>query len=157
MKFASLATLIVCLFTGSAWADVLKTGDPVPEFAAKDQHGNPFVFKPGVHFLLISFDMSTGKDANRNFEKKGAKFLDDQKIVFVSNVYGMPAIGRMFAMPKMKKYPHRIILADEENLLDPFPRQRDRVTALVLSPDGKVKEVRYWNAEKQSLDEVLKD
>jgi hypothetical protein len=157
MKFAAAAALMFCLLAASSSADVLKAGDPVPEFNARDQHGNPFVFKPGPRFLLISFDMSTGKDANRNLEKKGAKFLDDNHLVFVSNIHGMPAIGRMFAMPKMKKYPHRIILADEEKLLDPFPRQKDRVTVLVLNSAGKVKEVRYWNADKQALDEVLKD
>ena len=41
---------------------------------------------------------------------------------FIANVYGMPAIGRFFAMPKMKKYPHRIMLADAEGLLDEFPQ-----------------------------------
>ena len=47
----------------------------------------------------------------------GKDFLASKKAVYMANIFGMPGIGRMFAMPKMKKYNHRIILADDAALI----------------------------------------
>lgn len=157
MKVATSVIILLCLLAGNAFAEIIKIGEKVPAFTSKDQHGQSFEFKPGVRFLLIAFDMSTGKEANKSLEKKGGQFLQDKKAVFVSNIYGMPAIGRVFALPKMKRYPHRIILADDEKLLDPFPKEKDRVTVLSLDPAGTVTGIRYWDAEKQPLDDILRD
>lgn len=156
MKSILLLALSIMIAAQAMAAEMLKPGDAVPAFAAKDQHGNAFDFKPGLRFLLISFDMSDGKAANKVLAEKGAAYLPEKKAVFVSNIHGMPGIGRAFALPKMRKYPHQIILADDEKLLEPFPKQKDRVTILALDPAGKITEVRYWNAEKEPLDQALR-
>ena len=57
----------------------------------------------------------------------------------------MPAIGRFFAMPKMRKYPHRIMLADEEGLLVEFPKEEGKVTLFDLDSQGKIQAIRYWD------------
>lgn len=153
-RFLLLGVLCSGLWVSAA--ELLKVGDTVQNFSAKDQHGKDFEFKPGVRLLLIAFDMSTGKEANRALEKKGAAFLDENKAVFVSNIHGMPAIGRAFALPKMRKYPHRIILGDDEKLLDPFPRQKDRVTVLALDEKAHVTALKYWDPEKQPIEEAVR-
>jgi hypothetical protein len=61
----------------------------------------------------------------------------------------------MFAMPKMKKYAHRIVLGDEENLLAPFPQEAGKVTVLKLN-NGMVSAVGYWDPATQGIDQVLK-
>jgi hypothetical protein len=99
-------------------------------------------------WLLVSFDMGTGKAANRYFEDKGATYLDEKNAVFVANIYGMPGVGRMFALPKMRKYPHRIILADAEGLLDPFPNEDGRVTVIKLGPGRVIESIGFWNPKK---------
>jgi hypothetical protein len=129
---------------GSA-AEQLKAGDTVPAFQAKDQHDRPFTLSDEAGWLLISFDMGSGKAANGYFEKKGAAFLAEHKAVYLANIHGMPGVARMFALPKMRKYPHRIILADEEQLLDPFPREEDKVTVVKLGPARLVQSIRFWN------------
>ncbi|HEX7861184.1 MAG TPA: hypothetical protein VF773_12700 [Verrucomicrobiae bacterium] len=123
----------------------LKVGDLLPSFKAKDQHGMEFELKPGLQRMFVSFDMSTGKEANAQFAAKGPDFLPSAHAIFVSNIYGMPGIGRVFALPKMRKYPHRIILADSENLLARYPQQKDRVTVLSLDGNLKITEVSFWN------------
>ena len=75
--------------------------------------------------------------------------------VYVTNIHGMPGIGRMFAMPKMKKYAHRIVLGDDEALIAKFPEEKGKVTVLKLN-GGKVTAVSYWTPGAESIDEVLK-
>jgi hypothetical protein len=67
----------------------------------------------------------------------------------------MPGIGRMFAMPKMKKYAHRIILGDDEALIAKFPEQKGKVTVLKLD-DGKVNSITYWTPGAETLNDSLK-
>jgi hypothetical protein len=140
----------------SAQAGPLKVGDAVPVFAAKDQFGKDFKFTPGLHFLLLGFDMAASKSANLKLTDLGAGWLEKHDAAYVLDIHSMPSIARMFAFPKMRKYPHRIILGDDENLLAPFPRQDGKITVLVLTADGKIQEVRYWNPTSEALDAVLK-
>jgi hypothetical protein len=55
----------------------------------------------------------------------------------------------------MKKYAHRIVLGDEENLLAPFPQEAGKVTVLKLN-NGMVSAVGYWDPATQGIDQVLK-
>jgi len=139
-----------------ASADELKTGDAVPVFSAKDQFGKDFKFEPGLHFLLLGFDMTTSKVANHKLADLGAGWLEKQGAAYVLDIHTMPGIARVFALPKMRKYPERIILGEEEKMLEPFPRQAERITVLVLTDDGKIKDVKYWNPESEALDSILK-
>ena len=68
--------------------------------------------------------------------------------VFLSNIYGMPGIGRVFALPKMRKYPHRIMLADEEGLLDNYPAEKSMVTIFKLDAGKKISEIAFWDPRK---------
>lgn len=135
----------------SLQASELKVGDPVPGFAAKDQFGKQFKFEAGLRFLLLGFDMGAGKAANLKLSELGPGWLEKHGAAYVLDIHAMPAIARVFALPKMRKYPHRIILAEAESLLAPFPRQPDRITVLVLTSRGKIGEIRYWNPASEAL------
>jgi hypothetical protein len=131
-------------------------GSKIAAFQAKDQHEKEFKFEKGIRYLLVSFDMSTGKVANEALNAKGADFLPSKKAVFIANIYGMPKVGRVFALPKMKKYAHRIILGDAKNLLDPFPSEKKMVTVISLDANGTIKNISYWNPKTQRIEDVLK-
>ncbi|MGA2248126.1 MAG: hypothetical protein ABSH48_24340 [Verrucomicrobiota bacterium] len=140
----------------SVHAAELKVGDAVPTFSAKDQFGKDFKFEAGLHFLLLGFDMGASKPANLKLAGLGAGWLEKQKAAYVLDIHTMPGVARLFALPKMRKYPHRIILGDDEKLLAPFPRQAGRITVLVLTSEGKIQEVRYWNPSAEEPSAVLK-
>ena len=148
MPFYCRHILCALLVTAAVAAETLKTGDTVKGFSAKDQHGLAFELKPGIRFLLVSFDMSTGKKANAFLASKGAPFLNDLKAAYVSNIHGMPAIGRAFALPKMRKYPHRIVLADSVDMLRAYPAQKDKVTILALDPELRITAIHFWDPAK---------
>ena len=148
--------LLLYFFSSIALADVYQKGSKLSAFQANDQHGNAYAFDAAdTKYLLVSFDMETGKSANAALSAQGAEFLTKQKAVYVANIFGMPGIGRFFAMPKMRKYPHRIILGDDANLLTPYPQQAGKVTVLTLSR-GTVQEIRYWDPASESVVDLLK-
>ncbi len=162
MKKITLLNLLIIpflIFSVQAQDTAVKTyekGSKVTAFNSADQHGKAYTFEKGTRYLLITFDMSTGKKANKVLHEKGAAYLPGNKAVYVANIYGMPGIGRRFALPKMKKYAHPIILADAKGLLDPFPTQKGKVTVLTLSSSGVVTSISYWSPKSQNIDDVLK-
>jgi len=129
----------------------LSPGQAFPFFTAQDQHEQTVELKPGLEWILVSFDMGTGKRANRALAELGAEFLPEHQAVYVANIYGMPWVGRKFAMPKMRKYPHQIVLADEEGLLDSYPQQDKRVTLFKLDPSGKILDILFWDPAQDEL------
>lgn len=137
-------------------ADVYQKGSKINAFQATDQHGVAYTFEAkSTNFVLVSFDMETGKAANAALTAKGAEFLPNKKAVYVANIFGMPKIGRMFALPKMKKYTHRIVLGDDANMLVPFPQEAGKVTILKVR-NGVVQNISYWSPATQGIDDVLK-
>lgn len=161
MKFPSIKKLVAATAATAAAISIAtaapyQTGSKVEGFTAKDQHEKDFTFKPAEsRFLLVSHDMETGKKANGVLSPLGKDYLTGKKAVYLANVHGMPGIGRMFAMPKMKKYNHRIILGDDAALIANFPQQAGKVTVIALS-DGKVKSVSYWAPGADPVESFLK-
>ncbi len=145
-----LSALLLALLAGTAaFADVYRVGDAFEAFATKDQHDKTYAYEGGARLVIVAFAMSPGKAANSFFEKQPADFLDKHQAVFISNIHGMPGIGRAFALPKMRKYPHRILLADAEHFLDRYPTQEDKLTVLSLDPAGKITAIRFVNPAKE--------
>ena len=141
-----IAAAIFCVAVAVALpAAELAAGDAVPAFSAKDQFGKEFKFAPGLKFLLLGFDMNAGKAANQKLANLGAGGLERYGAAYVMDIHTMPAVARVFALPKMRKYPHRIILAETADMLATFPHQSENITVFVLTPAGKIREIRYWN------------
>ena len=156
LRLTATVFATAALSMGLSLAAPYSEGSKVESFTAKDQHEQAFTFKPAeTKFLLVSHDMETGKKANSALTTLGKDYLGTKKAVYVANIHGMPGIGRMFAMPKMKKYVHRIILGDDAALIARFPEQKDKVTVLKLN-DGKVSSIAYWNPGAEPLDSLLK-
>jgi hypothetical protein len=129
-------------------AEPYKVGDAFDTFIANDQHEKAYTLSPDVRLIVVAFTMGAGKDANRFFEKQPAGFLSAHQAVFVSNIYGMPAVGRFFALPKMRKYPHRILLADAEHFFDRYPQQADKLTVFRLDSSAHISAIEFVDAGK---------
>lgn len=161
MKINLIKTVCVALVLGlgsalTAWSAPYAKGQAVVAFQAKDQHEQAFTLDPaGTRYLLVSHDMETGKRANAVLTTVGPDNLATKKVVYLANIHGMPAVGRMFALPKMKKYSHRIILGDDAELIARFPVEAGKVTVLALS-GGKITSIKYWNPGTEALDGFLK-
>ena len=158
MKIRSFLTLLTfsVLSMVPCLAAPYASGDRVDAFSAEDQHGKAFTFEPSkVRFLLVSHDMDTGKAANGHLTTLGDHYLPGKNAIYLANIHGMPGVGRMFALPKMRKYVHRIILGDDAALIAKFPEEKSKVTVLKLSR-GKVTSIKYWNPATEGVDAYLK-
>lgn len=151
------AILLISIFGAVASsAEPYVKGEKIEAFKAKDQHDADYEFKPsGMNYLLVSHDMETGKKANAVLTTLGKDYFSNHKAAYLANIHGMPSIGRMFALPKMKKYAHRIILGDDADLIAKFPEQAGKVTVLAIS-GGKVQSISYWSPGETKLDDLLK-
>jgi hypothetical protein len=151
---STIAALL--LGTLAVRADPYAKGDTVKPFTAKDQHEQAYTFDAkSTRYLLVSHDMETGKTANGALTVLGKDHLASKKAVYIANIHGMPGVGRMFALPKMKKYNHRIILGDDAALIANFPAQQGKVTVLELE-GGKVRSVQYWDPATEGVNNFLK-
>lgn len=156
LKHATAALAIALAGSTLSPAAPYETGQRVEAFQAKDQHETAFSFNPAdTRFLLVSHDMDTGKKANAVLTALGKDFLPGKKAVYMANIHGMPGVGRMFALPKMKKYAHQIILGDDAALIARFPEQAGKVTVVALA-GGKVKSIQYWDPASAGVDGFLK-
>ena len=150
------ALFFAVAFAVAIHAGELVVGDAVPAFSAKDQFGKEFKPDAGLHFLLLGFDMGISKTANLKLADLGAGWLEKHSAAYVLDIHTMPGIARLFAFPKLRKYPHRIMLGDDEKMLAVFSRQPEKITVLVLTPTGKISEIRWWNPATESLAAVLR-
>jgi NADPH-dependent ferric siderophore reductase len=67
--------------------------------------------------------------------------------VYVADVSSMPAIiTRLFALPKMRERPYRIMLADSTDSVSFLPRQPHAVTVIRLR-DNKLASIDYVSTE----------
>ena len=157
MKVGPFLLALFALFAAvPCLADPYAAGGKVEAFSAEDQHGKAFTLEPAkTRFLLVSHDMETGKAANGTLDPLGAEFLPGKHAVYLANIHGMPGIGRMFALPKMRKYAHRIILGDDADLIAKFPAETGKVTVLELA-GGRVVAIRYWDPGTEGVEAYLK-
>lgn len=126
-----------------------RVGDVLETFTTNDAKEGSFTYKPGdLSTLLVSYTMGNGKSVNRHLAAQPADYLARHRAAFLADIHGMPGIGRFFALPKMAKYPHRILLGDSDTLLARHPRQEDRITVFSFDAAGKITAIRHLDPEK---------
>ena len=151
-------TLLIGLFAicSAAAAELLKEGGVIPEIVAKDQHGTAYTFTNGTAYLLIALDMDSAKAANQKLAAEGSGFLEKHNAAYLMDIHPMPGIAKFFALPKMRKYPQRIILIETANTMNWVPTKANHVTVLKLTPDGKIETISYWKPASEAATDLFK-
>ena len=139
---------VLLLLAAALAAQPYRPGDRFDAFSTKDQHDRAYTYEGGVRRVIVAFEMGSGKAANSFFETQPADFLARQETIFLSNIHGMPGIARAFAMPKMRKYPHRILIADGKEFLARYPTQEDQLTVLTLDATGVITDIRFVDPKR---------
>ena len=150
-NFQRLLALGFFLLCVSVRAAQLSVGDAVPAIAANDQHGTAFQFTNGLRFLLVATEMAASKSANQKLAAQGAGFLEQHQAAYLMDIHTMPGVARVFALPKLRKQPHRIVLVDTADALAAFPVQPGRVTVLALTPAGRVQKISFWDPAREPV------
>lgn len=147
MKWPHVSLLIFALsWPGlAAVAAPLEVGGTVPPLSVQDQWGHPLVVTNGLRHLLIAVEMAPAKAANRDLGRCGAGFLEQHHAAYCLDIHTMPGIARLFAFPKLRRYPHHIGLVDDAAALQWVPTQPGRITVLDLNESRRITAVRYWD------------
>ncbi len=128
MKKVIISFLFIAV---SMWGASYKVGQSVPPLELKDQFAKQHTLAMMPHTLIMAFEKGTGTTVNEYLAAQDKGYLDGYNAVFVADISGMPSfITQAFAIPKMQKYPHIVLLIDDEEFGLKFPGKEEKITIM---------------------------
>jgi len=150
MKRILLSLLVMGL---SLFASEFKIGDKIGTFSILNQHDKKVTIDDSIEKIIVSFEKDTGANINEYLSKKYPLFLKNNNAVFIANISGMPSIiTKLFALPKMRKYDHEILLIYDED--DKRFISKEEKSTLYTLKDGVIKSIDFIT--KDDLDNIFK-
>lgn len=123
--------MILLLMVLSLWAAPYKVGQSVMPLDLNDQFGNRVTLKVMPKTLIMAFEKGTGRTVNEYLSLQEKGYLAKNKAAFVADISQMPKfITESFALPKMRKYAHTVLLIQDEEQGLNFPYQEDKITVM---------------------------
>lgn len=144
--------IIFVLFTTYLFSNTFEVNKKIDNFSLVDQFDKKHTVKNDIKIIIVSFEKGTGADINEFLSKKPSDFLVTNQAVFIADISGMPSIiTSMFALPKMRKYKHTILLIYDEE--DKRFIQKDDYLTLYKLENGVIKSISY--VKKEDLKKVF--
>ncbi|RYA22301.1 hypothetical protein CRU96_13855 [Malaciobacter halophilus] len=146
-KFLLIFSLIIF-----AYSEELSINDEISSFSLANQFNQKKTIDSNINILIVSFEKNTGKEVNEFLEEKNPNFLENHNAVFIANISGMPMfITKMFALPKMRKYKHEILLIydEKENRF----KAKEGMSTLYRLENGVIKSIEF--IRKNDLEKVF--
>lgn len=113
------------------WAAPYKVGQSVMPLDLSDQFGKKHTMKSMPKTLLMAFEKGTGATVNEYLAAQEKGYLGKHKAAFVADISQMPKfITESFALPKMRKYPHTVLLIQDEEQGLRFPAEEGKITVM---------------------------
>lgn len=127
-----MKTVIILLLAAlSIWAAPYKVGQSVMPLDLNDQFGKRVTLKTMPKTLIMAFEKGTGSTVNEYLTAQEKGYLAKNKALFVADISQMPKfITESFALPKMRKYTHTVLLIQDEVQGLNFPYQEDKITVM---------------------------
>jgi len=123
-----IISLLVAL---SVWAAPYKVGQSVMPLDLNDQFGKRVTLKVMPKTLIMAFEKGTGATVNEYLTLQEKGYLAKNKAAFVADISQMPKfITESFALPKMRKYTHTVLLIQDEEQGLNFPAQEEKITVM---------------------------
>lgn len=125
----NLVTLLA--LCGLLAAAPYKVGESVTPLSLNDQFGKRHSLKVMPKTLIMAFEKGSAAMVNDYLAAKEKGYLASHKAAFVAEISQMPRfITESFALPKMRKYPHTVLLIENEEQGLKYPYQEDKVTVM---------------------------
>lgn len=124
--------VIITLFmVAGLWGAPYQVGQSVMPLDLSDQFGKKHTLKAMPKTLIMAFEKGTGATVNEYLAAQGKGYLAKHKAAFVADISLMPKfITESFALPKMRKYPHTVLLIQDEEQGLRFPGEEDKITVM---------------------------
>lgn len=125
-KVVAFALLALSLF-GAPY----KIGQSVMPLDLQDQFGKKITLKVMPKTLIMAFEKGTGAIVNDYLAAQGQGYLKKNNAGFVADISQMPNfVTEAFALPKMRKYPHTVLLIRDEEQGLRFPGEEEKITVM---------------------------
>lgn len=130
---------------GAAGAENAEVGKPFPPYTVQDAFEQTNVLQKTTRFVIVASEKSVSEKVNEWLKTKAQDFLPRHTTEYVSDITPMPGIiTELFARPKMKKYPFKILLARDERFAKTYPSQPGKIALFVLDDQQVLKELQYF-------------
>jgi len=127
----------------SVWGAPYSVGQSVTPLDLKDQFGKRHPLKVMPEKVVMAFEKGTGAMVNEYLAAQEKGYLVKNNTVFIADISQMPNfITKAFAIPKMQKYPHTVLLIQDEELGLKFPSEEDKVTVMTFKGNF-LRSIRY--------------
>lgn len=134
--------LLLTIFAILSFANGLEVNQNIGSFSLPNQFDEKQTINSSIQTILVSFEKDTSKDVNDFLASKDKNFLKEHNAAFIADISGMPSIiTKLFALPKMKKYNHKILLIYDEDD-NKFSSQEGKITLYKLD-NGVIKSISY--------------
>ena len=144
---------VALLLVTSLFSNEIQVNQKLRVFALPDQFGVYHTVDRHTTTMIVSFEKDTGKDVNTFLATKKKSYLQEHDAIFIANISKMPAlITKYFAMPKLKKYKHKILLVNNESD-NRFKAKEEKVTIYELE-NSVVKKI-YFIEKAEEIEKLL--
>lgn len=152
-----LLGLLTFINIGVTLANTLDVNDPFPQVTLTDAADNTFQLPyTGIRYVLFSSDMKGNDLVKEAYADLDKDQLREAGIAYIADISKMPRlISRLFALPKIRDYPFRVLLIREKDFLTELPRQPETVTVLTLTADAIIEAVTYTESA-ETLQKLIK-
>jgi hypothetical protein len=133
---------IILFLSIGLFASSFKINEKITHFSLVNQFDEKQTVTDEIEILLVSFEKGTGADVNEFLANQKSDFLKEHHAIFIANISGMPmVITKMFALPKMRKYQHNILLIYDEN--DTRFQSKEGKTTLYRLKNGIIHNIEF--------------
>jgi len=140
----------------AGYAEPVSKGQPFPPYTLQDPHGVTNTLKAETRFVIVASEMTISKAITAWLKTKEPGFLEAQRAEYVSDITPMPGIiSYLFAKPKMRKYPFRMLLAEDPSFAKTYPRQEGHLALFVLDDQQVVSDLHFL-AKPEELEAYLR-
>ncbi len=142
--FVFSAAIAALAWPALAIASPLTVGDTLPQLQFENQHGKTEAFPgAGTRVVLFAIEKAPSDEVNTFLTHLGVEGMHKEGIVFLADISGMPGfVTQTFALPKMRKRPYSILLANKPEQAVFMPHEKDAVTVMQVD-QGKITHIAF--------------
>ncbi len=138
---------------GEQVPNMVAPGQQLEAYVFEDPHGVKKTIKEDTEVVLMSFEMDLSKKIHAYLEEKDPDYLPKHKAEYVIDISPMPSIITwLFAGPKMRKYPFPILLVDDDDFAERYPKEEGKIAAIELNKDRTISKIEFF----ENMEEVDK-
>lgn len=143
MRAAVLGLALVPLI---AWSDRYKVGDSFVGFAAPDQHGTAATFKAGdAKFILFDTPGESGESP----QPQDPAWFSNHRALPVVNISELSFVKRKVARSRLAAKSFRLLVVDQKNVAEKFPRANGKFSMFVLDDTGNITAIKFAEPGKE--------